>query len=184
MFRILVMMIIASILVGTFLSCQNKNELWPSEKVRQEAPDQESWNSTVTFTVKGNKRAIIRAGHMAKYFHTRITLIDQGLEVQFFDEEGRPSSMLTAQRGIVNERTQDLEAIGKVVVISLKGTKLETEKLHWDPKKGKIVSDEFVRLSTGKGIVTGIGFEADQSLEHWSIKKGIRGIFKKSAEGR
>lgn len=164
--------------------CQNQGDNPASEEAEQKLPDQESWNSTIIFTVEGKRSAIVRAGHIEKYLQSGITEADQKVEVQFFDEAGNPSSTLTAEKGIVDEKTQDLEAMGNVVVVSQKGVKLETERLRWDNGRRKILSNGFVKLSTEKKVVTGTGFESDQALEHWRIKKNIRARVERSSKGR
>jgi LPS export ABC transporter protein LptC len=132
-------------------------------------PSQESWNSTVTFTDSGIVKAILKAGHISAYEGTKQTLLDNGVHVDFFDEHGMHSSVLTSQTGKVDENTNNLEAIGNVVVVSDSGVVVETEKLYWDNQRQLIHSDEFVKITSPKENLQGHGFESDQNLKNYKI---------------
>jgi len=70
--------------------------------------------------------------------------------VDFLDEHGVHSSVLTSRTGKVDENTNNLEAIGNVVVVSDSGVVVETEKLFWDNRRQLIHSDEFVKITSPK----------------------------------
>lgn len=132
-------------------------------------PSQESWNSTITFSDSGIVKAILKAGHLASYESSKMTFLDQGVHVDFFDERGRHSSVLTSESGTVDENTDNLVATGNVVITSDSGVVVRTEKLTWDNNRQLIVSDEFVRVTTPKETLQGRGFEADQNLRNYKI---------------
>ena len=134
-------------------------------------PSQESWNTTVRFTDSGTVKAILKAGHIADYEATKQTLLDSGVHVDFFDEHGVHSSVLTSRTGKVDENTNNLEADGNVVVVSDSGVVVETEKLFWDNRRQLIHSDEFVKITSPKETLQGHGFESDQSLKNYKIFK-------------
>ena len=63
-------------------------------------------------------------------------------------------------------------AKGNVVVISdSTNTSLETQKLNWDNIEKKIYSDLFVKITTPKEIINGVGFESDEHLHNYKIFK-------------
>jgi len=62
------------------------------------------------------------------------------------------------------------EVKNNVVAVNLKGDTLKTEYLVWDQKKGKIFSDQFVKIIQKDQIYTGIGFESDQDFSSYKIK--------------
>jgi LPS export ABC transporter protein LptC len=132
-------------------------------------PSQESWNTTVTFTDSGVVKAILKTGHLASYENSRTTLLDSSVHVDFYDEYGRHSSVLTSRAGKVDENTNNLEATGNVVVTSDSGVVVRTEKMNWDNAKQLILSDEFVRVTTPKEQLQGRGFESDQNLRNYKI---------------
>ena len=143
-------------------------------------PSQESWNTTVTFTDSGIVKAILKAGHIADYEATKQTLLDSGVHVDFFDEHGVHSSVLTSRTGKVDESTNNLEADGNVVVVSDSGVVVETEKLFWDNRRQLIHSDEFVTITSPKETFAGTRIrirpepEELQNLQgHWDSKAAI-----------
>lgn len=132
-------------------------------------PTQESWNATVTFTDSGIVKAILKAGHIESYEASRRTSMDNGVHVDFFDEYGRHSSVLTSRAGKVDESTNNLEADGNVIVVSDSGVVVETEKLFWDNARQLIHSDAYVKITSSKEKLQGHGFESDQNLKNYRI---------------
>lgn len=132
-------------------------------------PDQESWNSTVTFSDSGRVSAILTAAHISRYDARRETMLDSGLVVDFYTKKVEHGSRLTARQGRVNDATKDLEAFGNVVFRSDSGTVVTTDYLFWDNARKKVRSDKFVRVVSPKEQLEGYGFEADQNLKNYVI---------------
>ena len=132
-------------------------------------PTQESWNTTITFTDSAIVKAILKAGHISAYEASKITNLDDSVHVDFFDERGQHSSVLTSLTGKVDEATNNLEATGNVVVVSDSGVVVETEKLYWDNARQLIHSSEFVTITSPKEKLQGHGFESDQNLKNYKI---------------
>lgn len=135
----------------------------------KELPSHESWNTTITFSDSGTTKAILKVGHLAKYEYRQKTLLDAGLHVDFFDVNGRHTSVLTAQGGSVNDRTNDLEAVGTVIVVSDSGTTLETERLLWENSTRRVQSNDFVKIVSPKEEIQGHGLDSDQNLNNYKI---------------
>lgn len=155
------------------VQCQQRNNSVSNNK--ETFPDQEGWNSTLTATTKGQLAAIIKYGHMKRYNKKNLTYFDKGIIVDFFDENGHHTSKLTSNKGKLDEKTNNVEAIENVVVVSDSGITLMTEKLWWDNALEKVVSDQFVTITTvEKDTFYGVGFESDQSLSDWRINQ-VRG---------
>ncbi len=136
-----------------------------------ELPSQESWKSTVVFSDSGRRSAILWAGHIAAYAQQRITLLGDSVHVDFFNEEGVHTSLLTARRGKVNDVTHDLEVYENVVVVSDSGTTLKTERLFWDNTTRKIHTDAFVDIQSPREHIMGHGMESDQGLKQYRIMR-------------
>ena len=113
----------------------------------RELPSHESWNSTITFSDSGKIKAVLRVGHLEKFEERQSTTLDGGLQVDFFDDDGHHTSVLTAVKGSVDDRTHDLVAVVNVVVVSDSGTTLRTELLHWKNSTRRVHSDEFVKIT-------------------------------------
>jgi len=144
----------------------------PPAQESKELPDQQGWNSTVTATTKGRLAAVIRYGHMKRYSKRLVTEFDQGIEVDFFNAKGQHTSKLKADGGRFKESDDQVEVMGHVRVVSDSGVVLRTSRLRWDRRAEKIVTDQFVTITTADGdTLFGRGFESDLNLTHWEIRK-------------
>ena len=158
-------------------ACSGKkaaNQVTAAEDAREEVriPDQESWNSTLVTTNFGKITAKIRFGHMAKYEERDEYDFDQNIQVLFYDKQGKLKSSVKADSGFMNESRKDMEVFGHVVAHSDSADMtLYTERLIWNEKSGKIISDKAVKITTDMDTLYGIGFESDVDLKHWQIKK-------------
>ena len=153
--------------------CQQKNDSNLNNNTNKaNFPDQESWNSTLIATNKGQVTATIKYGHMTRFNKKRLVLFDEGIVVDFFDENGQHTSKLTSIKGKLDEKTNNVEAYDSVDVVSDSGITLITDKLWWDNAIEKIVTDQFVTITTVENdTLYGVGFESDQTLSNWMIKE-------------
>jgi LPS export ABC transporter protein LptC len=155
-----------------FFFCQKNQESNVAITGETEYPDQEGWNSTMTSTKDGVLTAVIRYGHMQRFKKSKEVEFDDGIEIDFYDDQGSHTSKLTSDEGKLNEGTNDIEAIKNVVVVSDSGINLKTEQIWWDNSVEKVVTDKFVMITTNKNdTLYGYGFESDQYLDNWSIRK-------------
>ena len=132
-------------------------------------PSQESWRSTVTFTDSARIKAVLWAGHIADFQSARITLLDDSVHVDFFDEQGRHTSLLTARRGKVNDATQDFTAYTDVVVVSDSGSTMKTDSLCWTNADRTIHTNAFVDITSPTEHIAGQGLVSDQDLKNYRI---------------
>lgn len=159
------------LMVLMFCSCRRDHAVTEEGDVQKhEIPDQEMWNSTVTVTHKGQVEAILQYGHLARYSEERLIKFDSGVVVDFFDR-GEHASRLTADSGEMREESNDVRAMGNVVVISDSGLTLFTEELAYLQRLNKILTEKSVKITTDKGdTLYGVGFESDPNLRVWHIK--------------
>jgi len=161
-----------------FFSCENKFQPPKTDYNRSEISDQESWNSSVSFSDSGKIKAILKAGHISVYNVHNYTLIDSGAVVDFY-KDGEIVSTLTGKRGKVLEPSKDIEMYDSVIVISKKdNTTVNTQKMYWNNKLQKVSSDAFVKIKSPKEDIEGYGFESDQNLKNYKIYK-VTGILDK-----
>ncbi len=95
-----------------------------------------------------------------------------------FYKAGEVVSTLTGMRGKVTDATKDIEIFDSVKVVNKTGSELVTSKLLWKNATQKVYSDVFVRITTPKEIIEGVGFESDQNLNNYVIYK-VSGVFNK-----
>lgn len=169
--NIFIVLIILSFFI-CFFTCQKSQNENVEKTEKLEFPDQEGWNSTMTSTKEGVLSAVIRYGHMKRFKKRKVVEFDSGIEIDFYDEKGFHTSKLTSEMGKLNEGTNDIEAIKNVIVVSDSGINLKTEQIWWDNSVEKVVTDKFVTITTAQNdTFYGYGFESDQYLDNWSIRK-------------
>lgn len=170
-------------LLTVFLSCSKVDdssstvESGPAEQI--ETPDQESWQSTIIITKDGRRVARVWANYLATYENRKQTVLKDSIHAIFYDRSGKQKSVLTAREGIVDNVTENLRAIGNVVVVSDSGVVLETEELLWDNQKQKIISEVPVKFTTKTDTLLGDGFISDPDLANYEIRNA-RGVSKRN----
>lgn len=131
-------------------------------------PAQESWDDTVFFSDSGKTKAVLFTNHLMMYDQPQETLLDT-IKVNFYNQYGKVATILTADKGKVDDITKDLYAIDSVVAVNDSGVTLRTQELIWRNKDKKIVSDKFVTIVSPKEKIQGYGFESDQNLSNYTI---------------
>jgi len=63
------------------------------------------------------------------------------------------------------------ELIKNVRLVSLKGESFETALLYWDQRQQRIYSDSFIRIVQKDQVMTGYGFESNESLTKYKLFK-------------
>lgn len=100
-----------------------------------------------------------------------VTVLPKGVDVVFYDNKGKVSTTLKANYGIMYDRSRKMEVRYNVEVVNVNGEKLNTEHLVWDEDQKKIISDEFVKITTAKEIIMGKGLESNQDFTQYQIKE-------------
>lgn len=149
------------------------------EKAEVRLPDSELEEATIIFTIQGVRRMLLKADYIARYEKEDSTTA-RVVHADFYDEEGKHSSVLTSDFGVIKENSKELWVSGEVVVISDEGVKLETETLRWDPNIDRILTDDFVKVTREEDILTGYGLEADQELKNIKIKREVKGVLREA----
>ena len=165
-------------------ACQPVDQPVPEEGAQDVPPDQEAWNTTIYLSRDGRQEATIRAGHRLYYSETNITVIDDGIFVEFFEKDGSLASTLEAEWGEIDGRTHDLRVRGGVTVHSTERGTLETDSLTWLNAANLIVTDAAVRLIGDTDVIAGDGFEADPGMRGYIIRRNIKGRFLPDAQAQ
>ncbi|MFH1940838.1 MAG: LPS export ABC transporter periplasmic protein LptC [bacterium] len=153
---------------------REKPEIISTDENQVEYPSQEGWDSEMFLTKAGLLQAVVRYGHMRKYDKRKVVLFDEGVEVDFYDDNGKHRSHLTSEQGEYHEGTENVIGMGNVVVVSDSGVTLHTEVLRWDNHRGKILSDTTIMLTTlDQDTLYGVGFESEPDLSRRVIRKPL-----------
>ena len=162
--------LVALVLIG----CQESPKVEPSTTkgppIGTDKPSQISYNTSMNFSSGGMLRAILHAGRIQQFDVKRYTWLDSGVKVDFYNRDGKHSSIMTSESARVDGNTNDMTAYGRVHIVSDSGTTVDTDSLHWSNKEQTLRSEAHVHIVEKSGRVTdGLGFESDQNLEHYHI---------------
>lgn len=164
-----------AILVLTFVAgCEE--DPGPTDRIviPPNAPDDESWNATIVLNDSVGLRARVRVGHARRYLASMSTLLDGGVQVEFYAADGSVSAVLTGDSARIDDRTRDMSAYGRVHVVSkTNGTVVDTDRLFWVETKRRLHSDSHVRIVSPEKdeVLEGSGFESDETLRNYTIFK-------------
>ncbi len=138
-----------------------------------ETPDQEVGDFSLTESVQGTRKWTLWA-EWAAIYNEKAQVQARNVRIDFFEETGDKFSELKADSGTIYQRTNDMEAAGNVVVRTEEGITLETQSLKWLNASQKILSEDFVKITQGRDVLTGVGLVSDASLNEFEIKSQVQ----------
>ncbi len=144
------------------------------QAVTGDFPTSRAKNTVTIFTTAGVKTTEIFSDSVINFAEQDSTQAYQ-LRVNFYDNNGEWTSLLTADSGVIRERTEHLEVFGRVEIITRDSVRLETEQLAWVPDRAKIVTSSFVTITRDGDIIRGWGMESDPDLKRITLKREITG---------
>ena len=100
----------------------------------------------------------------------------QGMYIEKFDTLLQIEFSARADTAYFFETQELWKAIGNVLVTNQEGERFETSLLYLDQKNDRIYSDKYMRIEQKDQIITGIGFESNQSMTKYKIFQST-GIF-------
>ena len=133
-------------------------------------PDQESWGVTIFMTHEGRMRAKVSSDHLEKHNEKEFIILDSNVVVDFYDLEENHTSTLYSDKSEINEKSNDMLAVGNVIAKSDSGITLFTEKLQWIAEDEKLFTKDNIMITTlDSDTLYGRGFESNSDLENWRI---------------
>ncbi len=123
-------------------------------------------------TVQGQKRWELFSD-VARLYENQKQAYSDNVYAQYYKKD-KLVSTLTADSAIVNTETNATQAVGHVELIVENGSKLETDKLNWDPATDQIKTDGLVHVFKGMDDITAVGLVADTQLNNIRFNKDVR----------
>lgn len=167
--------IIAVIVLTCWLcSCENDRKKILELTQPKIFPSQQGKGITMIYTDSAELKMVMKAGKMLTYeknVKEPFTVLPDGVLVTFYNELEKPETTLKANYGIHYPARKRMEVKYNVEVVNKNGEKLNTEHLIWDEEQKKILSDAFVKITTGKEIIMGKGLESNQDFTQYQIKE-------------
>jgi LPS export ABC transporter protein LptC len=100
----------------------------------------------------------------------------EGLYLEKFDTLFQAEAIVKSDTAYYYEKKDLWKLIGNVNIKNPEGEYFETSELYWDGAAEKIYSDKFIRIEQKEQVITGIGFESNQSMTKYKIFNST-GIF-------
>lgn len=153
-------------------SCENNIEKIKAFSSPEDLPVVEASNFETMYTDSGEVRFFVKAPKLLQFDLEGQVYIEfpEGIELVKYDEDQNIISSITADYAKNFEKEEKWEAKNNVVATNARGDTLKTEHLIWEEKTEKIYTEEFVRIISSDRIITGMGFQSDQSMQNWRIK--------------
>lgn len=169
---------IAALFLGAaillFSACENDIEKIKPFTAPENLPEVEATNIETMFTDSGEVRFFLKAPRLLRFENrgNEKSFIEfpDGIELVKYDQNNEIISSITADYAKQFEKEKRWEAKNNVVATNVRGDTLKTEHLIWEEEQERIHTEEFVKIIRPDQIITGIGFESDQSLQNWRIK--------------
>jgi LPS export ABC transporter protein LptC len=146
----------------------------PATSGGNDRPRQAAKRIEMTETHMGVRRWTLQADQVASY-SGRSTTHAENVHVDFFDDDGAPASVLTSRTGRIDRATNDMVAVGDVVVTNVQGYVLETDSLRWSNAERLIRTEAFVRMTRGDDVLTGYGLVSDPEMDRFEILERVSG---------
>ncbi len=174
-FKIFRIIRVAALLSGAaflFYACESNIEKIQAFSSPEDLPTVEASSFETMFTDSGEVRFSIKAPKLLRYEGDGKPYVEfpQGIELIKYDENHQIISSITANYAKQFEKEDRWEAKNNVIATNAQGDTLKTEHLIWEEKEERIHTEEFVRIIRADQIISGIGFQSDQSLQNWRIK--------------
>jgi LPS export ABC transporter protein LptC len=166
--------ILAAVIVALFLlQDRSKPEPNSAETIAQseDSPDAIIEKFHLVSTFKGVKRWEFYSD-MARLYQAQKLAYTDNVYAQYYKKE-KLVSTLTADKAIINTETNETQAQGHVELIVENGSKLETEKLDWNPDTDQIKTDEKVHVYKGSDEITAVGMTADTELNNIHFSRDV-----------
>ncbi len=159
-------LILPFFLIFLLISCANKTE----EKVQE---TREMLRGVKIIETKmGRKSWELHAERIDEESDTTLVY---NFVLYFFDENGKRTSELWADSGVVFQERGDMKALGNVRVFTVEGDTLFTSSLMWREDIKRIICDSPVTLISKGKVLRGKGLVSDAKLSKVEIKGQVEG---------
>lgn len=96
----------------------------------------------------------------------------KGIHIERFDLSFNVDANIHSNYARFLENEQLWELKGNVRATNIMGELFETEQLFWNQREEKFYSDSLIRITQTTRIITGVGFDSNQSMTQYTIRKG------------
>lgn len=154
-------------------SCEDNIEKIKAFGTPENLPVVEAVNFETLYTDSGEVRFYLKAPKLMRFEGDGKPYVEfpEGIELVKYDENQEVVSSILADYAKQFVDEEKWEAKNNVIATNAQGDTLKTEHLIWEEDEEKIHTEEYVRIIRPDQIITGIGFQSDQTMQNWRIKK-------------
>lgn|GEM_PF-1195795 len=156
------------LLAGMSVGCKSTANSVNRPNKAVSLPDQELWDARIVFSQNERITSILNASHIEIYERRGLTIADSDFVLHIFDSQGRHSSMLTADSGVVSGE-DSLQAYGNVEAVSDSGVHLRSERLFWSRRTKTVYTDTFTVVTTVTDTLYGDSLVSDEAIQNWQV---------------
>jgi len=161
------------VLIVTMISCKNDINEVVSLTNHYRYPEMRALDISIFRSDSAKLYFQLFAKEMIQYSNNKkpYILFPKGFNAKHFEHFPTPESSIRAEwaKYFVNKKLW--WAKNNVVAQNSDGEKLFAEELYWDQEKKIIYSDKYVKIQTPEEIIFGDGFEANEDMSQYKIKK-------------
>jgi LPS export ABC transporter protein LptC len=164
---------------SALVSCVNDVEKIKAFNPSDILPVVQAENFETTFSDSGIVRFFLKTPELKRFESSESSFIEfpKGVLLIKYNQQKQVISTITARYAKQFVKEKRWEAKNDVVATNSLGDTLKTEHLVWDEQAARIYNNEFVKVIRPDQVITGIGFDADQTLSNWRIKHPRGPIF-------
>jgi LPS export ABC transporter protein LptC len=171
----LVLLAVFAVVGAVLFFLRDKSQPAPNspETVAQDedSPDAIIEKFHLVSTFKGVKRWELYSD-VARLYQTQKLAYSDNVYAQYYKQD-KLVSTLTSDKAIINTETNATEADGHVELVVENGSRLETDKLNWNPDTDEIKTDEKVHVLKGADEITAVGMVADTELNNIHFTRDV-----------
>ncbi len=168
------------ITVSTLFSCQvNKEDIDTFSQSTILIPSQTGKNIFLTYYDSTYLKTQMQAPLMQvfdKSIDEPYTLLSKGLNLIFYNKEGKQTTTLKANYGMRYHKSKKMEVKYNVVLVNINNEVLTTEQLIWDEEKKIIYTNAHVKITRAHDVIMGIGLTSNQNFTKYELKN-LTGTF-------
>jgi LPS export ABC transporter protein LptC len=167
--------LIWALAVVVFEGCiENSNEELQEVETEINRPSLSAKNYHTIVTDSGFYKYDFETPELEQYENVEDPYIffPQGLTFKMYGQKGTVvTSSVKCNNAYYYKERNLWELNNDVEAITEKGERLNCEQLFWNTKEHVIYSDKFVKITTQNQVITGVGFESDEKLSKYEIKR-------------
>lgn len=155
--------------VTMLFSCEGNLQKVRAFDLEEDAPQAIAEGINLKFTDSGRLVATLKSPKMLDFSNKNFPYREfpEGVEVEFFNEQNE-SNRVTADYGIVYEKTNLIDLQGNVKIVTADSTRLEGSQLFWDQGQNWVFTDRpnTIRFSDG-AYTEDLGFDSNQDFTNF-----------------